>query len=131
MRDDQKLDSEFLLRFKDGLNFLEPAATGNSGAIIMFKFTDQDPDFWIQLKGENAGKPLRTPIANSIGVKTDPEFLFPDFLFYTVLYLFTSGQFRPMLKGSVVPYIRNSDITVALVNHWTSQKTKPHFFIHS
>lgn len=97
----------------------------------MFKFTDQDPDFWIQLKGENAGKPLRTAIPNSIGVKTDPELLIPDFLFYTVQYLFSSGQFRPFIKGSVVPYIRNRDITVALVNHWTSLPNKPKFFFNS
>jgi len=94
----------------------------------MFKFTDQDPDFWIQLKGENAGKPLRTSIPNSVGVKTDPNLLVSDFLFYTVQYLFSSGKFRPYLKGSVVPYIRQRDITVALVNHWTSQHTKPKFF---
>lgn len=97
----------------------------------MFKFTDQDPDFWIQLKGENAGRPLRTCIPNSIGVKTDPNYLVSDFLFYTVQYLFSSGHFRPFIKGSVVPYIRQQDITVALVDHWTRKETKPHFFIHS
>ena len=50
----------------------------------MIQFTNEDPDFWIQLIGLNAGRPLREKIPNSIGVKTDPAYLVPDFLFYTV-----------------------------------------------
>lgn len=90
----------------------------------MFQFTSQDPEFWIQLKGENAGKPLRNPIPNSIGVKTDPNLLVSDFLFYTLMYLFLSGAFKSMLKGSVVPYIRQNDIVMALVKHWSSQSKR-------
>jgi len=84
----------------------------------MFKFTNASADLYIQLKGANAGQPLRKKIPNSIGIITDQEVLLPDFLYYTLLSLFSSGAFRPYLKGSVVPYIRISDITKVLINHW-------------
>ncbi len=87
----------------------------------MIQFTNQDPDFWIQLKGNNAGKPLRQKIPNSIGIKTDPVHLVPDFLFYTVLYLFQSGAFQPHIQGSVVPYITQNTIVQVIVNHWFAQ----------
>jgi hypothetical protein len=84
----------------------------------MFHYTTDCPDFWIQLKGSNAGQPLRERIPNSIGIRTDPDVLNPDYLFYTLLYLFTTGTFRRMIRGSVIPYIRQSDITIALIDHW-------------
>jgi hypothetical protein len=77
-----------------------------------------DPDFWIQLKGQNAGRPLRAKIPNSVGVKTDPDLLVPDFLFYTMDYLFQSGRFSPMLRGAVVPFITRGAILEVLSNHW-------------
>lgn len=89
----------------------------------MFTFTDQEPDFWIQLKGNAAGKPLRIPIPNSVGVKVDPSLLVSDFLFYTIEYLFLSGAFIPHLKGSVVPFIRQNSITKVLILHWVSSGT--------
>jgi len=84
----------------------------------MIHFTNQDPDFWIQLKGQNAGKPLRGKIPNSIGVKTDPAVLVPDFLFYTLEYLHGSGAFRPYLTGSVIPFISQRNILTVLLKHW-------------
>ena len=84
----------------------------------MIHFTNQDPDFWIQLKGQNAGKPLREKIPNSIGVKTDPAILVPDFLFYTIEFLYASGSFRPYLSGSVIPFISQRNILTVLLNHW-------------
>ena len=84
----------------------------------MFYFTSDHPHFWVQLKGNNAGQPLRDKSPNSIGIRTDQDVLNPDYLFYTLSYLFTTGVFRRMLKGSVIPYIRQGDITIALVDHW-------------
>ena len=84
----------------------------------MIHFTKEDPDFWIQLKGQNAGKPLREKIPNSIGVKTDPAILVPDFLFYTLEYLFASGAFQLYISGSVIPFISQKDILTVLFNHW-------------
>ncbi len=76
----------------------------------MYRFTNTSPDFWIQTKGENAGKPLRKQIPNSIGIKVNPELLVPDFLFYIVLLNYQTSAFKPYLKGSVVPFIRIGDI---------------------
>ena len=84
----------------------------------MIHFTKEDSDFWIQLKGQNAGKPLREKIPNSIGVKTDPAILLPDFLFYTLEYLHASGAFQPYISGSVVPFISQRNILSVLINHW-------------
>jgi len=99
----------------------------------MFQFTNKEPEFWVQLKGENAGKPLRKQIPNSVGIKTNPELMVSDFLFITLEYLFSVGAFKPFLKGSVIPYIRNEDIVKVLVIHWTafSGNYKPYFFIQS
>ena len=88
---------------------------------LMMQFTDADPDFWIQLKGQNAGRPLREKIPNSIGIKTDPDLLVPDFLFYTLEYLFQSGAFLPMLRGSVVPFLTRRAIREVISSHWRAQ----------
>lgn len=84
----------------------------------LIRFTEDDPDFWIQVKGNSAGKPLKNKIPNSIGIKANPSHLVSDFLFYTIEYLFQSGAFKPHLKGSVVPFINNRAITLVLVEHW-------------
>ena len=83
----------------------------------MFLFTSENPDFWIQLKGSNAGKPLHQPIPNSIGVLTNHKVLDPMFFFYTVEYLFSRNAFRPYLKGSVIPYITRADIQEVIHTH--------------
>ena len=90
----------------------------------MMQFTDAGPDFWIQMKGLNAGRPLREKIPNSIGVKTDPELLVPDFLFYTLEYLFQSGAFLPLLRGSVVPFLTRRAILEVLSSHWRAQANR-------
>ena len=90
----------------------------------MMQFTDSDPDFWIQLKGQNAGRPLREKIPNSIGIKTDPDLLVPDFLFCTLDYLFQSGAFLPMLRGSVVPFLTRRAILEVISSHWRAQANR-------
>ncbi len=90
----------------------------------MIKFTDLDPDFWIQLKGQNAGRPLRKKIPNSIGIKADPGVLVPDFLFYTLEYLFLFGAFQPWLRGSVVPFLTHQAILEVLYSHWHAQANR-------
>jgi hypothetical protein len=78
----------------------------------MFNFTknENEAHFFIQLKGTNSGKPLQKPIPNSIGIKVDEKLLYPMYFYYMILHLYQSGQFTKMLKGSVVPFIRQSDI---------------------
>ncbi|MCD6089982.1 MAG: hypothetical protein J7J72_00645 [Bacteroidales bacterium] len=63
----------------------------------------QKAHFFIQLKGCNAGKPLKSRISNSIGILVNEKILFPD-------YLYDSGKFKQKIIGSVIPYIRQKDI---------------------
>lgn len=90
----------------------------------MFCFTDDNPDFYIQLKGENAGRPLNEKMPNSVGIKTDPKLLVSGFLFYTVLYLFQTGIFRRYLRGSVIPFITQRDISHVIISHFTNLNLK-------
>ena len=87
----------------------------------MYKFTKTNPDFWVQLKGDNAGKPLRVVMPNSIGILTDHEILDPQFFYYVVEYLFLSGRFRVHIMGSVIPYIRQQDIR-QVINQFLIEK---------
>ena len=87
----------------------------------MFLFTSENPDFWIQLKGSNAGKPLHQPIPNSIGIMTNHQVLDPMYFFYVIEYLFSRNAFRPYLKGSVIPYITRQDISEVILSHFTSK----------
>lgn len=81
----------------------------------MFSFSAASPDFWIQLKGERAGQPLRTPCPNSVGVKADQSIFLPDYLFYCFVHTYNTGIYRSLLRGSVIPYIRQADIVSAFV----------------
>ena len=76
----------------------------------VFTFNNDNADFFIQLKGNNAGRPLFECIPNSVGVEVNRDFFYPKFLYYLFLNLFNSEQFRPYIKGSVIPYIRQDDI---------------------
>jgi len=92
----------------------------------MFQFTNSSPDFFIQLKGLRAGQPLKFKISNSVGIKTDPGLLVPGFLFYTVLFLYQSGRFRPFLKGTAVPFIRQKDVARVIISHFQSLNPSRH-----
>lgn len=81
----------------------------------MFYFTEKNPAFYIQLKGMNAGKPMKEKITNSIGISPDENIFIPEFFYYLILNLFNSGKFSSRLKGSAVPYIRKSDITAVII----------------
>ena len=78
----------------------------------MFSFTNdlEKAHFFIQLKGSNAGKPLKSRIPNSIGILVNEKILFPDYLYYLVMHLYDSGKFSQKIIGSVIPYIRQKDI---------------------
>ena len=83
----------------------------------MYQFTNTAPDFWIQIKGENAGQPLRKSIPNATGIKENQGLLDPDFLFYIVLYKYQTDAFKPYIKGSVIPYIRLNHIRMVIDSH--------------
>lgn len=86
----------------------------------MFYFTAEKPDFWIQTKGENAGRPLRQPCTNSVGVKADRAVFVPQFLYYCFQHLYNTGIYNGYLRGSVIPYIRNGDILEAFVKCYSN-----------
>ncbi|WP_020531413.1 DUF6943 family protein [Flexithrix dorotheae] len=73
-------------------------------------------DFYIQSKGENAGKPMWDPSANCFGIITDPEILLPKYFYYLVLAAYNRGAFKPFIKGSVIPYITIEDFCQAISN---------------
>lgn len=81
----------------------------------MFWFTSETPDFWIQLKGENAGRPLLAPCVNSVGVKADRLIFHPKYLYYLFVYVHNTGIYNSLLRGSVIPYIRQVDILEAFL----------------
>lgn len=62
-------------------------------------------DFYIQSKGNHSGRPLREPKANCFAVFTDEVHLFE-----VVYSLYLSRAFENYIIGSVVPFIRLSDV---------------------
>jgi len=78
-----------------------------------------DADFWIQRKGskENVGKPTKTFSPENIGIKVvKTDVVDPNYLKYVFEYLFTSGAFKPLAKGTLnlqhlpLDAIRNANI---------------------
>lgn len=67
--------------------------------------TPQMPSFYIQIKGNYSGRPLRKPIPNCAAVYTDNPILFE-----IVYALFKGKRFEPDLKGTAVPYVRIDDL---------------------
>jgi hypothetical protein len=63
------------------------------------------PSFYIQIKGNHSGRPLRKPIINCVAVYTDIPYLFE-----LVYLLFKGRMFEPFIIGSVVPFIRIDEI---------------------
>jgi hypothetical protein len=87
----------------------------------MFYFCSQDPHFWIQTKGMNAGQPLKQPIANCVGIRAHEDVLVPQYLYYVVLHLYNQQRFASALKGSVIPYITQRDISRIIARHFIGQ----------
>lgn len=65
----------------------------------------ETPSFYIQVKGNHSGRPLRKSIRNCVAVYSD----FP-FLFEIVFLLFSGRMFEQFIIGSVVPFIRIDDL---------------------
>jgi len=84
---------------------------GTANFMILFSLTNQQADFYVQLKGQNAGRPVwEKPSSNYIGIKTNPDLLIPKFCYYRFLNAYNSGHFKKHLKGSVIPYIKHKDV---------------------
>lgn len=67
------------------------------------------PSFFIQMKGNHSGRPLRKPIRNCIAVYSSIPFLFE-----MVYLLFKGRKFEYHIIGSVVPFIRIEDLKQVL-----------------
>jgi restriction endonuclease S subunit len=62
-------------------------------------------DFYIQCKGLHSGKPLKNPIPNCFSIQTDISNA------YEIVYsLWRAKRFYNCIGGSVVPFIRLSDV---------------------
>ncbi len=75
----------------------------------------EKPHFFILSKGNNSGKPLKTPCPNCFAIQfnnaDDKEQM------YWLLYcLWKSNAFYPYLRGSVIPFVTISD-TKKIINH--------------
>ena len=64
---------------------------------------------YILTKGNNSGKPRRTPYRNSLALtfKSEAE---ADRGFYAIKSLFLAQVFKRQLIGSVIPFIRLTDV---------------------
>ena len=63
------------------------------------------PSFFIQMKGNHSGRPLRLPIKNCVAVYSEIPLLFE-----MVYLLFKGRKFEMYIGGSVVPFIRIDDL---------------------
>lgn len=90
----------------------------------MFCFTNdaEKAHFFIQLKGNNAGRPLREKTANCTGICVDEKILVPDYFYYLIMNLHNTGKFKQMLKGSVIPFIRQKDISIAVFDFFIERR---------
>jgi len=84
------------------------------------KDKESKADFYVQSKGQNAGQPLRDPIANCFEITvTDTERLLPDYLYYMVLAAFNAGAFKPYIRGTAVPFLTIEDFKKALIDFYS------------
>lgn len=97
----------------------EPKQSPQGRGKLMIYLSNENPSFFIQLKGNNAGKPLKEKIPNAIGVKTNPEILNAQFQYYVVEFLFTTWKFTPHITGSVIPFLTHRSILKVIAEHFT------------
>ena len=82
----------------------------------------ETPTFYIQIKGNHSGRPLRKSIINCVAVYSDVPYLFE-----LVDLLFNGRKFESYLKGSVIPFVRIEDLTEVIkkgLKHYKPEKIK-------
>jgi len=82
----------------------------------------QKHHFWILAKGENAGRPENTPRPNSFLVECRNEEE-KNRLFGLTFALFTTTQFKPLLMGSVIPFLTVGSVKKLLLETVKNQKS--------
>lgn len=76
----------------------------------------------LQAKGDHAGRPLQGPTANCFAVWCDHPHL------YAVAFAaYCAEAYRPILRGSVIPFIVVSDVRQVLEHH--IQRATPDRFV--
>ena len=75
-------------------------------------------DFYVQMDGTNAGKPfkIKPERGNYYAVITDKSVLMPDYFYYVVEYLYTSGAFKQVIHGTTVPHLNIKGFTEVVVH---------------
>lgn len=82
--------------------------------------------FYILSKGQNAGQPNLSPWVNCFAVHCpDSESL--DFYFWLSYSLWQTGRFKPLLRGSVIPFLSVNEtrqlidqVAQSIFPHWQS-----------
>ena len=85
----------------------------------------EDGDFYIQLDGNNGGKPSEDkPTSGNYAAVTitKKEVLNSRYLYYVVLHLHNSGAFKSLQQGTTVPHITLQNIKKAIVKFFLEQK---------
>jgi hypothetical protein len=100
----------------------EPRVPGREGLPWTYVRGEEEADFWIQTVGTNAGKVMRAPTANSIGIKVDPEVLDANYAFYMFQNAENQGAFRGLQKGTATPFISQDDIDTAIIQTYGQQQ---------
>jgi hypothetical protein len=90
---------------------------------LPWEYTKKDADFYIQTKGANAGKVMREPSTNSVGIKVDPEVLDANYAYFMFQNAEKQGAFKAVQKGTAIPFITQSDIDRAMAQ--MSRQTTP------
>jgi hypothetical protein len=88
------------------------------------QYNNQSFTFYILSKGANAGQPNLSPWVNSFAVHcTSSEQL--DFYFWLAYSLWQSGRFKPLLRGSVIPFLSIAEtrelfaeVASSIYPHW-------------
>ena len=77
--------------------------------------------FFIQSKGENLGKVMKSASANCFEVEVDTSILDEDYAFYLIKGVFTAGYFKKYNSGSVIPFITKA-AAVRAINDFCETK---------
>ena len=82
------------------------------------------PHFFILCKGNNSGKPLKTPCPNCFVIQFESE-TDREEAFYIALSLWKAKFWHQFLIGSVIPFIRINDFKANFLNRLNLILTNP------
>jgi len=122
------LSAEVPERDEGGLN----AQAMQTPKIKCYRIDDQldGLNLFVLSKGNNAGKPLKTPCPNCFILTADNEYE-KEKLYWLLYCLWQGGYFQPYLTGSVIPFIRIDDLKAVLTGSLMKIQGKSEEFIRS